>query len=107
MFFSNLKSKWKPHKNFECSCPPGFTGDFCEFKTQHEHLLYSWKKDLLVFNSAGKLVEENSINDGGVGPGSYGSCSTMLNGEAIIFGGANTDGIYNTNIRQQVQWNQL
>ena len=49
----------------------------------------------LVFNASGTLIEESvvSIDEQA---GAYGSCSTMLNGEAIIFGG------FDSNITRQV-----
>ena len=75
----------KPDKIFECSCADGFTGDFCEFKTEQAHLLFVWRNDPLVFNADGRLIEENAV----IYEHAYArrSCSTMLNGEAIIFGG--------------------
>ena len=75
----------KPDKNFECFCANGFTGDFCQFKTEHDHLLFVDKKTPLIFNADGRLIEENAVIDEQVVV--YRSCSTMLNGEAIIFGG--------------------
>ena len=85
----------KPDKMFECSCADGFTGDFCQFKTEQDHLLFVSGSDLLVFNGDGRLIEENVIVDAQVEV--YGSCSTMLNGEAIILGG------YYSDIERQVQ----
>jgi len=85
----------KPDKIFECSCADGFTGDFCEFKTEQDHLLFVLENDPLVFNADGRLIEENSVID--QQSGAFGSCSTMLNGEAIIFGGT-------SNIERQVHF---
>ena len=88
----------KLHKNFECSCADGFTGDFCEFKTEQDHLIFvtrSWNgseyinNPPLVFNTDGRLIEENAVIDEQAG--ARGSCSTMLNGEAIIFGGRDSE----------------
>ena len=62
----------------------GFTGDFCEFKTEQDHLLFVHEESPFVFNADGRLIEENAVFDGQVEV--YSSCSTMLNGEAIIFG---------------------
>ena len=84
----------KPDKMFECSCADGFTGDFCQFKTEQDHLLFVSGSDLLVFNGDGRLIEKNVIMDAQVEV--YGSCSTILNGEAIIFGGRES------NIKRQV-----
>ena len=75
----------KPDKIFECSCADGFTGDFCEFKTEQDHLLFVQEKTPLVFNADVRLIEENAVIDQQVEV--YSSCSTMLYGEAIIFGG--------------------
>ena len=71
----------------------GFTGDFCEFKTEQNHLLFVTDEYVhgeiyytpLLFNADGRLIEENVVIDEQAGAG--GSCSTMLNGEAVIFGG--------------------
>ena len=83
-----------------CSCVEGFTGDFCEFKTEQDHLLFVTAKicdyqnlslptyksrTQFVFNSNGKLIGEKAVVDEVISP--YGSCSTVFNGEAIIFGG--------------------
>ena len=70
-------------KIFECSCADGFTGDFCEFKTEQNQLLYIRNFDL-IYNDEGEQLEKSFIFD----DASYeGSCFTMLNGEAVIFGG--------------------
>ena len=84
----------KPDKIFECSCADGLTGDFCEFKTEQNHLLFLHQQTPLVFNGDGNLIEENADIEGHVEI--EGSCSTMLNGEPIIFGGKN--------LKQQVQF---
>ena len=79
----------KPSQIFECSCADGFVGDFCEFKTEQDHLLYVHGDSIpisLVFDRDGRLIEENDVIDEQTGI--YGSCSTMLNGEAVIFGGS-------------------
>ena len=99
---NRIKIVIKPHKIFECSCADGFTGDFCEFKTEQDHLLFInelWNGSEyiyipLLFNADGRLIEENAVIDEQAG--AQGSCSTMLNGEAIIFGGRYFD------IRRQV-----
>ena len=78
----------KLKKVFECSCTDGFTGDFCEFKTEQDHLLFVYRENPLVFNADGRLIEENAVIDEQAE--AYGSCSTLLNGEAIIFGGNNS-----------------
>ena len=75
----------KPDKIFECSCADGFTGDFCEFKTAQDHLLFVYEKRRRVFNADGRLIEKNAINDEHVKID--GTCSTMMNGESIIIGG--------------------
>ena len=54
----------KPDKIFECSCADGFTGDFCEFEIEQDHLLFihDWTTPL-VFNADGRLIEENVVID--------------------------------------------
>ena len=47
----------------------------------------------MVFNASGTLIEESVVTIDEQA-GAYESCSTMLNGEAIIFGG------YDSNKRQ-------
>ena len=74
------------YKIVECFCANGFTGDFCEYKTEQDHLLFVRGETALVFNPDGRLMEEKAVIDEQAR--AYGSCSTMLNGEAIIFGGA-------------------
>ena len=91
-----------PQEIFECSCVDGFTGDFCEFKTEQDHLLFAHRRNLFVFNADGRLIEENSVNDKEVY--AYRSCSTMLNGEAVIFG---ADSTYGTTTDKQVHLNIL
>ena len=86
----------KLKKVFECSCTDGFTGDFCEFKTEQDHLLFIHENTPLVFNADGRLIEENAVIDKQVEDD--GSCSTMLNGEAIIFGSSD----WNLNTYRQV-----
>ena len=77
----------KLKKVFECSCIDGYIGDFCEFKTEQDHLLFVHENDASVFNADGILIKENPVIDRQAYV--HGSCSTMLNGEAIIFGGSN------------------
>ena len=71
----------------------GFTGEFCEFKTEQDHILFIDQISPLVFNGNGKMIAENAVIEDGIDVD--GSCATMLNGEAVIFGGW-----YSTNIRQ-------
>ena len=71
---------------FLCSCVDGFTGNFCEFKTEQDHLLFFITTTQFVFNADGKLIEESAVVDDQVT--SYFSTSTVFNGEAIIFGGS-------------------
>ena len=77
----------KPVQIFECSCVDGFTGDFCEFKTDQNELLYlnsEWRMNGFVFNDEGQRIETRfTINNNAQADS---SCFTMLNGEAVIFG---------------------
>ena len=93
-------------KIFECACSTGFTGDFCEFKVEQDHLLFvgttvndfdNTFKDKLVFNGDGKLIGESASI--GENSGAYRSCSTIFHGETIIFGGNHDEP---TNINRQV-----
>ena len=63
----------------------GFTGEFCEFKTEQDHLLFIDGFNPLVFNGNGKLMDENAEIEDKINV--RGSCSTMLNGEAVILDG--------------------
>ena len=74
----------KLKKGFECFCIDGYTGQFCEFKTEQDHLLFVYENEPLVFNADGILIEKNAVIDEQAE--AFSSCSTMLNGEAIIFG---------------------
>ena len=95
LFYLN-NIKLKPQKIFECSCVDGFSGEFCEFKTDQDHLLLFDKINPLVFNGNGKLIDENAVNEDGVD--FRGSCSTMLNCEAVIIGGLGDPGQVLSNI---------
>jgi len=86
----------KPDKIFQCRCADGFTGDFCEFKIEQDHLVFlssklaSYSLNVvksfpLVFNADGKLIEETAVIDEQAC--AFESCVTFLNGEAIIYGG--------------------
>ena len=63
----------------------GFTGDFCEFKTEQDTLLFFDDYNQFVFAVNGRLIQNYTAIDNAVS--GFGSCSTMLNGEAVIFGG--------------------
>ena len=54
-------------------------------------MLYLDLNDPFVFNSDGKFVTKSVTVD--ENSGAYGSCFTMLNGEAVIFGGLSVAGI--------------
>ena len=55
--------------------------------------------DTLVFNENGRLIGESASI--GENSGAYRSCSTMVNGEAVIFGGNHDEP---TNINRQVHF---
>ena len=87
----------------------GFDGFFCEHKIEADHLLFisttvndfnNHFNDKLVFNKDGRLIGESASI--GENSGAYRSCSTMFNGEAIIFGGNHVDP---TDINRQVMFN--
>ena len=104
MEFQNVKLKLL--KIFVCACTAGFEGDFCEFKVEQDHLLFVGTtvndfednfEDKLVFDRDGRLIGKSaSISEKS---GAYRSCSTILNGETIIFGGNHEEP---TNINRQV-----
>ena len=76
-------------KAFKCTCKNGFTGDFCEYLTEQDHLLFLGASDFyfnLVFNVDGRLIAQNDTEITG-DAGVIGACSTMLNGEVVVFGG--------------------
>ena len=75
----------KLYKIFECFCVNGFTGDFCEFKVEQDHLLFVSDVNSLVFNASAWVIKQNALVDKSLSVDN--SCSTMLNGEAIILGG--------------------
>ena len=79
---------------------------FCEHKIEADDFLYlsttvndfqNRFNDKLVFNKDGRLIGESASI--GENSGAYRSCSTMFNGEAIIFGG---NDVVPTEISRQV-----
>ena len=81
----------------ECSCKDGFSGDFCEFKTEQDHLsaidYYSTSPSLefiqFIFNPdgsrPGRPMKKKTVVDENAGAWFF--CSTMFNGESVIIGG--------------------
>lgn len=63
----------------------GFTGDFCEYITDQNHLLFISEGNQLIFNASGNLVGENAVFNERLN--FRGICSTNMFGETIIFGG--------------------
>ena len=103
-----FRSYSKPLKTFKCACADGFDGIFCEHKIGADHLLFisttlndfeNRFNDKLVFNKEGRLLGESASI--GENSGAYRSCSTMVNGEAVIFGGNHDQP---TNINRQVNF---
>ena len=45
------KVRLKPQKIFECACLDGFKGDFCEFKTEQNHIVYG----KYIINTDGRI----------------------------------------------------
>ena len=78
-------------KIFECLCKNNFTGDFCEFKTEQNQLLYFNNEYMNAFDGDGLVLKASPNFD--VDVGSDYSCATMLNGEVVIFGGWHMDKI--------------
>ena len=87
----------KTSKIFECACVNGYTGDFCEFKTEQDHLLFFSNESPLVFDAPGRKFEEDAVID--MQAEANGFCSIMLNGEAISFGGINPNFIRQVKIK--------
>merc|ERR1712176_785018 len=99
-------------ESFSCDCDIGFSGFFCEFKSPNDHLFFlstpakyfganSSQSSYLFVNDKGKLEDTSYRLDERIGEnsGAYRSCSVMLNGEAIIFGGNHG---MSTNINSQI-----
>ena len=80
----------------------GFTGEFCELKAEQDFLLYIGENydtkeyDGLVLNSDAGLIERRVNLD--ENSRVRGSCVTMLDGEAVVFGGGT-----HTDFREQVK----
>jgi len=79
----------------KCSCKNGFTGDFCEFKAEQDHLLFI-RDNIQLFNANGTWIGDKVFVVEQIG--ASGSCSTVFNGEAIIFTSPSL-----TNTNRQVQ----
>ena len=88
--FVPIKVKFlKLYKISECSCVDGFTGNFCEFKKGQKHLLFITERHQYAFGTDGILIGKSEIIDKQAG--AYFSCSTIIDGEAFIFGGDGDD----------------
>ena len=84
----------KQSKTFECACADEFTGNFCEFKNKQKNLFFVSTKarevnpwpifDVDVWDVDFDLWGKYII---GEQAGAYKSCSIILNGESVIFGG--------------------
>ena len=75
----------KLKKTNTCSCTKGFTGQFCDQKEEFDNLLYIELNKTLIFDPDGYIIDDNFYIESGLSI--YRSCSTILNGEALIFGG--------------------
>ena len=65
----------KPQKIFECACQDGFKGDFCEFKTEQNHISIG----NYIINTEGGIESTTGPHE------NWDHCVTMFKGEAIIF----------------------
>ena len=111
----SLLKNIKSYKIFECTCADGFDGIFCEHKVEGDYLLFisttvndfgNQFEDKLVFNENGRLIGESASI--GENSGAYRSCSTMVNGEAVIFGGNHdTPTDINRQVNIAIQNNQI
>ena len=79
--------KEKHFKTFECICINGFTGDFCQHKQESDYLLFLIDTKAEIYN----VTENNNpqiVHDLRMNFPIYQSCSTMLNGLSLVFGGS-------------------
>ena len=73
-------------KTNKCFCTHKFTGVFCEHKAKTENFLFLHQRQSFGFGYDGSFIgNTDSIIDENIFV--YNSCSTVLNGEIIIFGG--------------------
>ena len=71
-------------KSFKCQCATGFLGVFCETIVDQNQFLFLHENSQLLFDRNGQLNSNAKLDEG---IEVFGSCSTFLNGEALIFGG--------------------
>ena len=77
----------------KCSCTQGFTGQFCEQKEELNNLLFVKLEKTLIFDADGNIIQDNVYIESNLSI--QRACSTILNGEATIFGGS-TYGVDNS-----------
>ena len=71
----------------ECSCIQGFTGKFCEYSEKAQNIFFIQGNQTLLFTEEGSVIgKTSSILDDNID--FIDSCSIMLNGQTIIFGGS-------------------
>ena len=87
-----MKLVFKPHESlkvFQMYCKTDFVGIFCEHKQADNQFLLVHKKNAFVFDNSGIFLDKTqSIIDQNVQVDT--SCSVLINGEALIFGGIDT-----------------
>ena len=85
-----IKVRLNPKKIFECACPDGFKGDFCEFKADQNHLFLlansiQYEPTEYIINTEGRIENAKNSTSGGSWGSWWSICTTIFKGEAVIF----------------------